>query len=77
MPVAADGMVNFCCAPGCSNRSNRDKDVRYRRFPKDPKQRRKWLKGNNTLQSSLAQPETLAGSLHGLATYDYSTVFGR
>ena len=38
-------MVHSCCAPGCTNRSSRDKLVSCIRFPRDPRLTRKWLEG--------------------------------
>ena len=37
-------MANTCAAAGCSNRSTKNKDVNYHRFPKDVKLRKLWLR---------------------------------
>ena len=37
-------MVNVCCVPGCTNKSTRDTNVSYHRFPADKKQQRNWLR---------------------------------
>lgn len=45
-------MVNVCCAPGCTNKSTRDKNVSYHRFPANKQLQRKWLRSirRETLQ---------------------------
>ena len=37
------GKNDFCCAPNCSNRRNRQRNIQFYRIPKDKAVRRKWL----------------------------------
>jgi len=37
------GKNDFCCAPNCSNRRNRQRNIQFYRIPKDKAVRQKWL----------------------------------
>ena len=65
-------MVNFCVVPGCSNRSNREKDLSYYRLPlKDKKLLQVWvhkigrknlpLNGNSRVCSQHFEPNSARG----------------
>ena len=37
------GKSDFCCAPNCSNRRNRQRNIQFYRIPKEKAVRQKWL----------------------------------
>ena len=46
----------YCCVPGCNNHSQRNKDVGYHVFPKDPTTRKAWI--SRIRRENLRDPES-------------------
>ncbi|XP_076296541.1 uncharacterized protein LOC143216874 [Lasioglossum baleicum] len=40
-------MVQTCCIKNCKERQNRDKNISFHKFPKNPELREKWIKAIN------------------------------